>query len=61
VSLKDKIAVGIDISKAQLDVFHGGVQQPTAFEHSPGGIAELIAWLLENGPIDLVVLEASGG
>ena len=61
MSLKDRIAVGIDVSKAKLDVFHGGRQQHKAFQHSTAGIAELIAWLLENDAIDVVVLEASGG
>ena len=49
MSLKDRIAVGINVSKAKLDVFHGELQQHKEFEHSPVGIAELIAWLLENG------------
>jgi transposase len=61
MSLKDRIAVGIDISKTKLDVFHGGMAQHREFDHSPAGITELVAWLLENDPIDLVVLEASGG
>ena len=61
MSLKDRIAVGIDISKTKLDVFHGGVAQHREFDHSPTGIAELVAWLLESGTVDLVVLEASGG
>ena len=61
MSLTDRIAVGIDVSKAKLDVFHGGLQQHKEFEHSPAGIADLATWLLESGPIDLVVLEASGG
>lgn len=61
MSLNERIAVGIDVSKAKLDVFHGGLQQHKEFEHSPASIAELIVWLLESGPIALVVLEASGG
>ena len=61
MSLNERIAVGIDISKAKLDIFHGGLQQHREFAYSPAGITELTAWLLESGTVDLVVLEASGG
>lgn len=61
MSLNERIAVGVDISKAKLDVFHGGQQQYRPFEHTPSGIAALFDWLKANGPVDLVVIEASGG
>ncbi len=61
MSLKDRIAVGVDVSKASLDLFHPGLQQHRQFEHSPAGIAELITWLKETGRVDLVIIEASGG
>ncbi|WP_172649455.1 IS110 family transposase [Thiolapillus brandeum] len=61
MSLNERIAVGIDVCKSNLDVFHNGIQQYRQFQHTPAGIAELIQWLNESGTIDLVVVEASGG
>ena len=61
MSLKQRIAVGVDVSKARLDVFHGGFEQHREFENTTAGIDKLIAWLGQCGPVDLVVLEPSGG
>ncbi|MFZ5537229.1 MAG: IS110 family transposase [Pseudomonadota bacterium] len=61
MSLQTRIAVGVDISKARLDVFHGGAQQHRQFDHSPAGIATLLAWIKACGAVDVVVIEASGG
>ncbi|MEW6729675.1 MAG: IS110 family transposase [Pseudomonadota bacterium] len=61
MSLKTRIAVGVDVSKAHFDVFHSGSQLHRQFDHSPAGIAEMVAWLNESGPVDGVVIEASGG
>lgn len=60
MDLNIKIAVGVDVSKCCLDVFHGGTQNHRQFTNTSKGIARLIAWLEETPP-DLVVLEASGG
>lgn len=61
MSLKTRIAVGVDISKSRLDVFHSGTQQHQPFEHSPAGIEALLAWIKACGALDVVVIEASGG
>jgi len=61
MSLETRIAVGVDVSKAHLDVFHSGAQLHRQFDHSPSGIAELLAWINESGPVGRVVIEASGG
>lgn len=61
MSLKIRIAVGVDVSKRCLDVFHGGTQTHRQFVNTPDGIDALIVWLVETPTCDLVVLEASGG
>ena len=55
-----EIFVGVDVSKAWLDV---AVHEQTTFfrvKNSDQGIAELVKWLQESEPA-LVVLEATGG
>lgn len=51
---------GIDISKACLDVAIDGEKAVRRFPNTPGGFAQVLAWL---GPrqLDQVVLEATGG
>ncbi len=50
--------VGVDISKAQLDVFCLASGRRLAVRNEAAGVAELVAWL---EPGSLVVMEASGG
>jgi Transposase len=50
--------VGIDISKARLDVFCLASGRRLAVGNDAAGVAELVAWL---EPGSLVVMEASGG
>lgn len=52
--------VGVDISKARLDVACSGVDEVVAFDNNSAGHAALIAWVKEVAAT-LVVLEASGG
>ncbi|MEW5789915.1 MAG: hypothetical protein AB1790_00200 [Pseudomonadota bacterium] len=60
MSLQTSIAVGVDVSTARLDVFHGGAQQHRQCDHSPSGIAELLAWIKACGAIDVVVIGLRG-
>ena len=50
--------VGIDVSKARLDVYCLKRQQRLAVDNTAAGVERLIAWL---EPGSLVVMEASGG
>jgi transposase len=52
--------VGIDVSKATLDVAVYGSSEVRAFANSPTGFRRLAAWLLPQYPRQ-VVLEATGG
>jgi len=52
--------VGIDVSKATLDVAVHGSSEVRAFANSPTGFRRLAAWLLPQYPRQ-VVLEATGG
>jgi transposase len=52
--------VGIDVSKATLDVAVYGSSEVRAFANSPRGFRRLAAWLLPQRPRQ-VVLEATGG
>lgn len=52
--------VGIDVSKAMLDVACFQSQAFQQFKNTARGISKLISWLLEIKP-NLVVLEATGG
>ena len=52
--------VGIDVSKASLDVAFGGDGEVDQVGNDEGGIATLVTRLLKARPA-LVVLEASGG
>ena len=61
MSLETRIAVGIDVSKRYLDVFHAGTEIHRQFANEPKGIAALIEWLGTMPAFDLNILEASGG
>lgn len=52
--------VGIDVSKATLDVAVHGTSEVRAFANSSAGFRRLVAWLLPQRPHQ-VVLEATGG
>jgi transposase len=52
--------VGIDVSKATLDVAVHGSSEVRAFANSPAGFRRLAAWLLPQRPRQ-IVLEATGG
>lgn len=52
--------VGIDVSKARLDVAVLGDSSKHPFANSVGGYRKLVAWLKPLGPLR-VLLEASGG
>ena len=52
--------VGIDVSKATLDVAVHGSSEVLAFANSPAGFRRLASWLLPQCPHQ-VVLEATGG
>ena len=51
--------VGIDVSKAMLDVACFQSRAFQQFRNTPKGISKLVIWLLEIHP-NLVVLEATG-
>jgi transposase len=55
-----EVFVGIDVSKARLDVALGFAGELLGVDHDARGIAELVGRLLKLGP-ELIVLEASGG
>lgn len=61
MSLTTRIAVGIDVCKSHLDVFHDHTQEHRQFVNAPQGIAALIEWLSSELTADIVVIEASGG
>ena len=52
--------VGIDVSKARLDVALGGAGELFGADNDAHGIAELVTRLRQVAP-ELIVLEASGG
>ena len=54
------VFVGIDVSKAHLDVGVSGSDEQARFSNSEPGIAELGGWLGKISPT-LVVMEATGG
>ena len=52
--------VGIDVSKARLDVHHGQTEQASAYGNDEEGIVQLLQ-VLSSAPPRLIVLEATGG
>jgi transposase len=52
--------VGIDVSKAHLDLAVGKVGEVTRLSNDENGIRQLITWLQEIQP-DLIVVESTGG
>jgi len=57
--MKD-IFIGIDVSKATLDVAVWHTEEARTFENNPAGHATLVVWLRDIKPA-LVVLESTGG
>jgi transposase len=55
------IFVGIDVSKARLDVAILPTDQSWSVPNSDDGLKELIAKLKESGPPTIVLMEATGG
>jgi transposase len=55
------VNVGVDVSKARLDVHVLETKESVAFENSDDGIAQLVVWLKARGEVALVVMEATGG
>lgn len=53
-------SVGIDVSKATLDVDCLPVSTPRQFSNDASGIADLVGWLVGSG-VERIVLEATGG
>lgn len=61
MTLKISIAVGIDVCKQFLDVYHSHTRAHARFDNDPEGIASLLDWLTAQGSADVVALEATGG
>lgn len=57
---ESEVFVGVDVSKAHLDVGVSGSDDALAFPNSERGISDLVQWLGELAPA-LVVMEATGG
>ncbi len=60
MSNTELVVVGIDVSKATLDVFVSPASQSARFANEPAGHDELVIWLEAFAP-HLVVMEATGG
>lgn len=53
--------IGIDVSKADLDIAQWGQKEVVRFKNEPAGIAAAVKAILAQAPIELIVVEASGG
>ena len=59
---RNKIYVGIDVGKLQLDVFVSSINQHSTFENNSRGHKKLLNWLSTfDSPIELICMEATGG
>lgn len=61
MTLNTKIALGIDVCKSFLDVFHSLTRARARFANDAAGLAQLLAWLERQGTPTVVALEATGG
>jgi hypothetical protein len=61
MTLTISIAVGIDVCKPFLDVYHSHTRARARFDNDPEGIASLLDWLVVQGSTDVIALEATGG
>lgn len=59
--LKATMALGVDVCKSSLDVFHSGTAQSRRFDNSASGVKALQAWLTTQPAVDVVVMESTGG
>ena len=57
----EQIFIGIDVSKATLDVAIWGQSGAWQFANSQDGVSALRAWLAERKDVTCVLLEATGG
>jgi transposase len=55
-----KTHVGIDVSKKRLDAHAIPSKRAIAVDNTAAGVGQLIAFLRELGPVELVLLEATG-
>jgi len=55
------MALGVDVCKSSLDVFHSGNAQSRRFDNSANGVKALQAWLTTQPAADVIVMESSGG
>lgn len=59
--MNKSIAVGIDVCKEHLDVFHSQSAERVRFANDSAGVAALTDWLKARASATIVVLEATGG
>jgi transposase len=59
--LKVTMALGIDVCKQFLDVFHSGSAQAQRFRNSRDGLRRLQTWLQTQQVPDVIVMESTGG
>ena len=57
---ESRMFVGVDVSKAHLDVGVSGSDEVTRYRNAEAGVAELVEELAERSP-ELIVMEATGG
>lgn len=60
MSAQERVFIGIDVSKARLDLHRLPDGAAAGFDYDAPGLAQLLAWLALCPP-ELVVLEATGG
>ncbi len=61
MTLTINIAVGVDVCKRFLDVYHSQTRARSRFDNDPQGIADLFEWMSAQGKADVVLFEATGG
>lgn len=59
--LEIKIALGIDVCKSFLDVFHSGTAQAQRFDNTAAGVKALLLWLKTQPAVQVMVMESTGG
>lgn len=53
--------IGIDVSKMDLDIAQYGKQEVARYKNEPAGISSMVEAVSAISPIELIVVEASGG
>jgi transposase len=61
MTLTISIAVGVDVCKRFLDVYHSQTRMQSRFDNDPQGIADFLEWLNAQEKADVVIFEATGG